>query len=104
MRLRQWPGIGFAPIPAMVEAPRRIAPSGAAAHHKDSHGRLAGDAVGRALDPAIEPAPAHGEEIVVQIAVERRPRTELDIAGERERAVAMRPRPEHEPHRAAFRA
>src|SRR5580704_19778659 len=96
-------------MPAMVEPSVGVAPTNAishpaAAHHEDPHRRLLRDAVGFALDPAIEPAPPCREEIVAEITVERRFAAKIDIAGIGQRAVAMRPRPEDQADRPALPA
>src|SRR5205085_2290579 len=97
------PIAGIAPEPAMVEPPRRRLPPGAAAHHKDPHRRLAVDAVIEPFDPAVEPATPQFEEILAEIAVNRRGRTEINLAGITKRAVAMRPWTKDQPRRRVLR-
>ena len=86
----------------MVKPPGQVAPPGAAAHHEDPHRRLVAPAVVDAFDPAIEPAPPPIEEIHGEVAVHSRRRPEIDLASVAQRAVAVRPGPEHQPHRAAL--
>ena len=97
--LWQRPGRGIAPTAAVIEPSLGVAPPGSAAHHKDAHRRLGVDAVGDALDPAVEPDAAQGEEMFGKIAVDWRRSTKIDLARIAQRAVAMRPRPEDQPVR-----
>src|SRR5262244_653118 len=90
-RLRQRPRARISPSPAMLQAAVAIAPARTAAHNKNADRRLVVDAVALSLDPAVEPAAAQREKILRQIAVDRRRRAELDLAGMVQRPVAMRP-------------
>src|SRR5260370_6575961 len=98
----QRPVGGLAPEPAMVEPAGRGFASGPAAHHKNADRRLAIDAIVEALDPAVEPAPPQGEEILREIAVDRGGWAEINLAGITERPVAMGPRAEDQLHRPAL--
>ena len=102
--LRQRPIGGHPPPPAVIEPPRCVAPSRSAAHYESPHRRFRLDAVGGTLDPAVEPAPAQCEEIVGEIAVDRSRRAEIDISGIGQRPVAVGPRAEDQPNRAALPA
>src|SRR5215472_3653087 len=88
----------------MIEPAGSIAPPRSAAHDEYAHRRLRLDAVRDPLGPAVEPASPQGEEILGEIAVDRSRRAEIDIASIAERAVAMRPRTEDQPHRTASAA
>jgi hypothetical protein len=98
--LRQRPIRCGTPTAAVIEPSRRIAAPRAAAHHKDAH-RWIGN--GRAvLEPAVVPGKAQGKKILRQIAVDRRHGAEIDGARIAQRAVAMGPRAEDQPHRGAL--
>ena len=65
----------------MLEPAVAVAPPEPPPMTKTRTGGSVVDPVGSALHPAVEPAPAQLEEILGQIAVDRRRRAELDLAG-----------------------
>src|SRR5439155_9860565 len=100
-RLGQRPIAGLAPQAAVVEPAGRCLPPGAAPHDENPHRRFAVDTVVEPLDPAIEPATSQFEEILGEILIDRRGRSEINLTRVTQRAIAMRPRAENQLRRPA---
>ena len=68
-------------IPAMLQSAVAVTSARTTAHHENARCGFVVDTVALPLDPAVEPSPSQGEEILGQIAVDNRRRAELDLAG-----------------------
>jgi hypothetical protein len=65
----------------MLQSAVAVTSARTTAHHENARCGFVVDTVALPLDPAVEPSPSQGEEILGQIAVDNRRRAELDLAG-----------------------